>query len=74
MLRNLRSHLDKVLEMNQINVSNNLDTDEDKESYDKIESYLIRCVSVICHSIKNSPDTRLKNVTMINICRQELIE
>lgn len=73
-LRNLRSYLDKILEMNQIDISNNSNEDEDKETFDKIESYLIGCVSVICHSIKNSSDIRLKNVTMINMNKQKLIK
>lgn len=67
MLRNIRSHLEKVLEMNQIdNVNSQTDNDDD-DTYDKIESYLIGCVSVICHSIKSNNDNKVKNVNIFHI-------
>jgi len=66
-LRNIRKHLDKVLEMNQINDVDTIDTDvdEDKVAFDTIECHLIECVSVICHAIKQNQDNRIKNVTLI---------
>lgn len=64
-LSNLRLNLDKVLEINQVDVDN--DEDDDKETYDKIEYNLIACVSVISHSIKNNNDEKIKNVIMIII-------
>lgn len=69
-LRNIRLHLDKVLEVNQVDILN--DEDEDKETYETIECHLIECISVICHSIKNNRDERMKNVT-INICINKII-
>lgn len=63
-MRNIRSHLDKILEMNQVDLLNTLneDDDNDKNIYHKIEGHLIGCVSVICHTIKNRNDIRIKNV------------
>lgn len=68
MLRNLRIFLDKVLDMNQIDVTQDED-DEDKALYEKIECHLIGCVSVVCHAIKNNEDAKTKNVITINIYR-----
>lgn len=65
MLRNIKSHLDKVLEMNQ---ANEVSIEDDTPAYDKIECHLIGCVSVICRAIKSSDDTKIKNVT-ISVCR-----
>lgn len=67
-LRNIRSHLEKVLEMNQIeNLNSQVGNDDEEDSYDKIESYLIGCVSVIGHSIKSNNDNRVKNVNIFSI-------
>ncbi|XP_050526595.1 Fanconi anemia group I protein-like isoform X2 [Daktulosphaira vitifoliae] len=61
-LRNIRLHLETVLESNQLNSSGNVDNDEDTmDSSNKIEIYLIKCISVICHSINNS-NQKLKNI------------
>jgi len=58
-LDNTKSHLDKVLEMNQIS---EVSVEDDSSTYDKIESHLIGCVSVICNAIKSRDDPRVKNV------------
>lgn len=63
-LRNVRSHLDKVLEMNQIDSINDKN-DEYKTTYDTIECNLIGCLSVICYAINQNQDTKLKNVIII---------
>lgn len=66
MLHNIRIYLDKVLEMNQIDVTQDED-DEDKAVYEKIECHLIGCLSVVCHVIKNNQDAKTKNVIIIMI-------
>lgn len=67
-LRNIRSHLDKVLEMNQTDIdSMQIDEDVEDKKYDKIESHLIGCVSVICDSIKSNNDNKVKNVIIFSI-------
>lgn len=70
-LRNIRLHLDKVLEMNQVDVIN--DDDEDKDACETIEYHLIECISVMCHSIKNNRDERIKNVIINNIYINKII-
>lgn len=66
-LRNMRLYLDQILQMNQVDdVSNQEEDIDDKETYDKIESHLIGCVSVVCHGLKNNQDSKIKNVTIIN--------
>lgn len=62
-LRNMRLYLDQILQMNQVDdVSNQEDDIDDKETYDKIESHLIGCVSVVCHGLKNNHDSKIKNI------------
>lgn len=65
-LFNVRSHLDKVLEMNQIDDSVIDDNVEHKATYDQIEHNLLGCVSVICYAVKQSQDIKIKNV-IINV-------
>jgi len=60
----VRSHLDKVLEMNQIDSIND-ENDENKTTYEKIEYNLIGCLSVICYAINQNQDTKIKNVIII---------
>ncbi|XP_050532964.1 Fanconi anemia group I protein-like isoform X2 [Daktulosphaira vitifoliae] len=61
-LRNIRSHLDTVLEVNQLDSSINGDNEEDaNDSLDKIESYLIKCIAIICHAI-DSNNQKVKNI------------
>lgn len=56
------------MEMNQINhVNSHIDDDDEDNKFDKIESYLIGCVSVICHSIKINNDNKVKNVNLFLI-------
>lgn len=52
--------------MNQIDDISNEDND-DKETYDLIESHIIGCVSVVCHGIKNNKDSKVKHVIIIII-------
>lgn len=67
-LRNIRFHLDKVLEMNQIDVNDNEEDDEeDKSKFEKIESHLIGCVSVVCHAVKSNNDAKMKTVNIVSI-------
>lgn len=66
----MRSHLDKVLEMNQVDSVIEDPEDDNRESYDTIENYLIKCVSVICHAIKND-NPRVKNVIIRNFITKE---
>jgi hypothetical protein len=67
-LRNIRFHLDKVLEMNQVDtINDDDDDDENKTKFEKIECHLIGCVSVICHSVKSNNDAKMKTVTIISI-------
>lgn len=66
-LRNIRFHLDKVLEMNQVDTTLDDDDDDDKTKFEKIECHLIGCVSVICHSVKSNNDAKMKTVTIIYI-------
>lgn len=62
-LRNMRLYLDEILQMNQIDdASNQPEDDDDKETYDLIESHLIGCVSVVCHGIKNNKDSKVKHI------------
>lgn len=67
-LRNIRFHLDKVLEMNQVDTIDDEDNDdEDKTKFEKIECHLIGCVSVVCHAVKRNNDAKMKTVIIINI-------
>lgn len=59
----MRSNLDKVLEMNQ--VEDAFDIVDDKVIYDKIECYLIGCVSVMCNTINQNQDARMENVKKV---------
>jgi len=64
----MRLYLDEILQMNQIDdVSNQQEENDDKETYDLIESHIIGCVSVVCHGIKNNKDSKVKHVIIINI-------
>lgn len=66
-MRNIRSHLDSVLEENQLSSSMNEDNEEDvNDSLDKIESYLIKCIKIICHAI-DSNNQKVKNVCNVSI-------
>lgn len=63
----MRLYLDQILQMNQIDdVNSQQEDNDDKEIYDKIESHLIGCVSVVCHGIKNNQDSKIKNVIIIS--------
>lgn len=59
----MRSNLDKVLEMNQ--VEDAFDIVDDKVIYDKIEYHLIGCVSVMCNTINQNQDARMENVKKV---------
>ncbi|VVC36857.1 Hypothetical protein CINCED_3A015403 [Cinara cedri] len=59
---NIKSKLNEILEMNQVDVNVNEEDNEDKIIYEKIECLLIGCVSVICHVIKNNHHPRVKTI------------
>lgn len=42
-----------------------IDEFEERIVYDKIECHLIGCVSVMCNTIKQSQDPKIKNVTVV---------
>lgn len=67
----VRLNLDKILEVNQIDIT--INQDDEREVYDCIEGHLIKCVSVLCNAIKSN-HPRIKNVIIIYICVNKLID
>lgn len=65
MFCNIKSQLNEVLEINQVDANINEDDNEDNVIYTKIESHLIGCLYVICHGIKNIHDPKVNNVIIL---------